>query len=79
MSTTKQQIRAALQITMAVAESIREAREIPSGSLYAILCAKVSFGDYQAIIRTLKNAKLVEETPAHLLRWIGPAIGEARA
>ena len=70
---TASQTRAALALTMAVAETIREAREIPSGTLYAMLVSKVDLPGYQAMIRNLKNAELVEER-AHMLRWIGPEL-----
>lgn len=61
-------------VILAVSEAIREAREIPSGTLYAVLCGRMTFESYQGVIRTLKNAGLVEER-AHLLRWIGPEVG----
>ncbi len=65
----------ALKILMAVAETIREVGEAPSGPLYAGLMAQgCTLGQYQGIINTLKGAKLIEETDSHLLRWIGPSL-----
>jgi hypothetical protein len=70
---TAAQIKAAFAMTLAVSEAIREAREIPSGTLYAMLVGKVDLQGYEAMIRNLKNAGLVEEK-AHLLKWIGPEL-----
>lgn len=70
---TAAQLKAALAITLAVAEAIREAKEIPSGTLYAMLVGKVDLQGYEAIIRNLKNADLVTEI-AHLLKWVGPEV-----
>lgn len=70
---TATQVKAALAMTLAVAEAIREAGEIPSGTLYAMLVSKVDMQGYQSMIRNLNNAGLVEEK-AHLLKWIGPKL-----
>ena len=70
---TATQIKAALAMTFAVAEAIREAGEIPSGTLYAMLMGKVDIQGYESMIRNLKNADLVEEK-AHMLKWIGPKL-----
>ena len=70
---TKQQVAAAMQITLAVAEAIRTAGRIPSGHLYAMLIGKVDIDGYQALIRTLKNAGLVTESMNELI-WTGPEI-----
>jgi hypothetical protein len=67
------QVKAALAMTLAVAETIREAGEVPSGTLYAVLCGKVDLQGYEAMIRNLKNAGLVTES-AHMLKWIGPKL-----
>lgn len=73
MANTKEQVKAAFTMVAAVAEAIREAGEIPSGTLYAVLCSKVDITGYEAIIRTLKNAGLVSES-ANMLKWVGPRI-----
>jgi len=72
---TKAQILAAYEMTFAVAETIREAGEVPSGTVYAALIGRVDLEGYNGLLRNLKNAGLVEETPAHLLRWVGPLKG----
>ncbi len=66
-----QQTKAAMQIILAVGDAIRELGSVPSGHLYANLMGKMSLAQYEAIIRTLKGAGLVEES-AHLLTWVGP-------
>jgi hypothetical protein len=71
---TKQQIRAAIEATAAVAEAIRELRSVPNGELYAQVMGKMDLEYYNGILRTLKNAGLVEET-GHVLRWVGPEVG----
>jgi hypothetical protein len=68
---------AALKIGLAVAESIRELGEVPSGHLYAPLMGRLSLSAYESIIGVLKNAHLVAESPAHLLTWTGPKLGGA--
>jgi hypothetical protein len=67
---TRAQVAATQLMTLAIAEAIREARQIPSGTLYAAVCDKIDIGGYETVIRTLKNAGLVSEE-AHMLRWTG--------
>ena len=66
--------RAGLALTLAVSEAIREAREIPSGTLYASLMGKVDFEGYQKLLRILTGAGLIEVLPSHLIRWTGPEV-----
>jgi hypothetical protein len=73
MAPSKQELLAGLNILAAVAETIREAGEVPSGTIYAALVGKVTMEGYTSLLRTLKGAGLVEEKN-HLLRWIGPNI-----
>ena len=63
----------AVRIAHAVAETIRELREVPSGHLYARLMGVMDLRQYEQVIDLLIDARLVERAPAHLLRWIGPA------
>lgn len=65
--------RVALDAIFAIAEAIRGLGEVPSGHLYAAVCGKLELAQYEAILRTLKGAGLIEET-AYLLRWIGPQL-----
>lgn len=73
MEATKQQMKAALAITVAVAEAIRELGSIPSGHLYAQLMGRIDLAGYTRIIDTLKNAGLVAEE-RNLLTWKGPVL-----
>jgi uncharacterized protein Yka (UPF0111/DUF47 family) len=65
----RRQMEAALNAIHAIAETIRELDEVPSGELYARLMGKIELHDYEQIIATLKRTGLVTETPAGLLRW----------
>lgn len=68
----RRQMEAALNAIHAIAETIRELDEVPSGELYARLMGKIELHDYEQIISTLKRTGLVSETPAGLLRWNHP-------
>lgn len=66
-------VTAAVKAAAAIGEAIRDLGEVPSGVLYAnVMASGMTLHAYTAIIGVLKRAKLVEETPGHLLRWIGP-------
>lgn len=69
---TTDEARAALAIVQAVAETIRELREVPSGHLYASLMGRLTLDQYNRVIGLLKRSGLVEEPSAHLLRWVEP-------
>lgn len=71
MSTTSEAL-AAVRVAHAIAESIRELGEIPSGHLYARLMGIMDLCQYEQVIDLLIDARLVEREPFHLLRWIGP-------
>jgi len=71
--TTRDQVRAAIEVTRAVADCIRELGTVPSGHLYARLMTHVGIDQYQSIVRTLIDAGVVQEHPSHLLEWIGPS------
>lgn len=68
---TKEQVQAAVQMIMAMGNVIKEFGSVPSGHLYARLMGKLSLGEYEKIIGTLKNAGLVREVN-YLLIWTGP-------
>ena len=72
MSKTSDAIRA-VRIAHVVAETIRDLGEVPSGHLYARLMGVMELHQYEQVIDLLIGAQLIERTPAHLLRWIGPA------
>lgn len=67
----------ALAYVKAIAEAIQEAKEIPSGHLYAVLMDKMSLDQYNQIIGILKRTGLVTEDH-HLLKWNEPAKGRGK-
>lgn len=68
---TAAELNAAFAMTLAVTEAIREAGEVPLGTLYAMVCGKMDLQEFETMIRAIKNTGLVTET-AHLLKWTGP-------
>jgi hypothetical protein len=75
MTPTHDQVRAAIEVTRAVADCIRELRQVPSGHLYARLMGHLSIEQFEQIISTLVHANLVRRHPSHLLEWIGSEAG----
>ena len=72
--TAAEKAKAAVSIVLAVADTIREAGRVPSGTIYAALMAKgFTLSDHNAVIRTLQNTGLVELTAGHELIWRGPS------
>lgn len=69
---TADELKAAFKMTHAVAECIRDLKEIPSGHLYANVMQNMSYETYEAILATLKRAKLIRVDGTHLIKWIGP-------
>ena len=72
LTITKEQTSAYVRALAALAEAIRDLGEIPEGELYARLMGYLDLNGFTRLIDRLIGAKLVERTPAHLLRWIGP-------
>ena len=71
MTVTKARLSAAFQATVAVAESLRELKQVPSGILYAQLMGVMDLPTFNALIRTLKDTGLVIEEN-YMLVWKGP-------
>jgi hypothetical protein len=69
---TREQVEAAMQIVVAVGDTIRALGTVPSGELYARLMGKFSLADYESIIGTLISVGVVKRDRSHLLHWIGP-------
>lgn len=67
----KNQVRAAIEVTMAYAEAIRELGEVPNGHLYARMMGQLSLEEHNRIIQVLKDAGVVTESN-YLLKWVGP-------
>lgn len=59
---------------MAVAETVRELREVPSGTMYAALMGRMSLETYNKILGVLTRAGLVTVDRSHLVRWTGPEV-----
>lgn len=72
-SPTKEQMVAGFKVMAAVCETIREAKRIPSGTLYATLIGRMDLEAYNKMVGMLKNTGLVTEV-AHELVWTGPVI-----
>lgn len=64
------EVQGALNVIRAVADAIKELKEVPSGHLYAQLTGKMDLATYNRIIATLVGAGLVKEEN-HLLTWVG--------
>ncbi len=74
MTPTSEQLKAGQAVVFAVAETIREAGEVPSGTIYAALVGRVTFEGYQKILGILKNAGLISVAPSHMIKWTGPRL-----
>lgn len=70
---TKEQIRAYLEATITMTETIRELKSVPNGHLYALVMSKISLESYNKVIATVKKTGLVKESN-HVLTWVGPGI-----
>lgn len=69
---TREQVKAAIEMVMAVGDTIRDLGSVPSGELYARLMGHMTLNTYNMLIERLKGAGVVKEE-AHLLTWTGPA------
>jgi hypothetical protein len=58
----------------AVAETIRECGECPSGTVYAALVGRVNLEGYNKILSILTGAGLIAVDESHLIRWVGPTL-----
>jgi hypothetical protein len=70
-ATQAQKIEAQVQLVRAIAEAIRELKEVPSGHLYARIAGKVSSETYEKVLSTLKLTGLISVAPSHLITWTG--------
>lgn len=64
---------AALEIVLAIADTIRALGEVPSGHLYARLMGRMTIDQYNVVIDALVRAEVVKRDDCHMLTWIGPA------
>lgn len=80
MTPTRAETRRAVLLYLAVTETIREAGEVPSGTLYAALMERgCSLETYERIIGVIERAGLIRKSAGGLITWTGPAKGEAMA
>ncbi len=76
---TKEELKAGLETVRAVAEAIHDAREVPAGQLYAVLCPVMGLAEFERIIGMLVRTGLVARDQSHLLRWVSPVRETATA
>jgi hypothetical protein len=75
MATTNKELVAGFQMVAAIAEAVREARQLTSGELYAMLIGSVTMEGYDKILGILKGAGLIK-IDNHLIRWTGPELSK---
>jgi hypothetical protein len=67
-----EQVKAALHVTVAVGDAIRQAGSIPAGELYAVLMEKFDgVAAFERCVGLLKGAGVVREEN-HRLYWVEP-------
>lgn len=69
---TKDQVQAALQLAVAVGDTIRKLGSVPAGHLYAQLMGKMDMAGFQALMSMLEEAGLITYDEHHLISWVGP-------
>ncbi len=67
------QLKAELEILIAIANAIRELGQVPEGKLYTIVCSKLSLERFEKAIDHLVAAGVVSRGAGYLLHWIGPS------
>ena len=70
---TPEQRAAAVKMVLAVADAIRDLKEVPAGHLYAGLMGHMSLETFESILGILVSAGVVRRSGSHLLTWIGGA------
>lgn len=66
-----------LDLLRAVCEAVREAGEIPAGSLYVVLMTQgCTLAQFNGLVDILTGSGLVSKH-GDLLRWVGPKFEEA--
>lgn len=74
MATTKEQVLAAVDVSIAVCEAIRELGEAPAGPIYAALMHKtgIDYQGFESLVAMLGRAGLVTKR-GDMLKWTGPS------
>ncbi len=71
MASQKELMVSAMMVLKAVAEAIRDAKGMPSGTLYAALSSKgCSLDQYEKIIGMMERSGLIRRDGNHYLTWI---------
>ena len=65
---TKEQISAALNVLTALADVVKELKQVPSGELYARVMSYISIQTYESAIGTLIRSKVIRKEN-NLLIW----------
>ena len=65
---TSEEIKAGLNTIKAIADTIKELKEVPSGTLYAQLMGIMTLDQYQRVIDILKRSGIVSES-VNVLKW----------
>ena len=68
MTTTADQLKAGFAALQALAEAIRELKQIPSGHLYARVMNYMDINAYEKAIRMLCNSGVIRQD-GDLLKW----------
>ena len=68
---TENERRAALEMIRAIADTIRDLGEVPSGHLYAQLMGTLRLDQYEQIIGMFIRLGVVKSNESHLLTWTG--------
>ena len=63
MNVTKEQTLAAVKTLIAVAETIREAKQVPAGTLYAMLMGVMDLPTFESMVNTLVNTRTASARP----------------
>jgi len=68
---TRRQLVQGLAVTLALAETLRVAKELPLGMLYVACMGKVDYQGFEKAVDILVNAGVAVRGDNHLLRWTG--------
>lgn len=71
---TKEQVRAAVGLVLAVSETIRELGSVPEGILYSALMGKfptMGLTEFESILGTIERAGGIVRSH-HVATWVGP-------
>lgn len=65
---TSEQIQGGFTVLQTICEVVREAKKIPSGTIYAQLCGKMDLPTYEKAIQILKNSTVIRQS-GDMLHW----------